>query len=256
MKSLVRVSLVVLSLAGVNLAYAAESATEKPAAAKPAAGAAAAAPQDDKMIYALGVLLSRNLQPFSFTEAEIEQVKRGLSDGLHNKAGSIDPEAYVPKLQELQRTRSAAAAVKEKELGKAFLEKAAAQPGAKKTPSGIVITTLKAGTGASPTATDQVKVHYEGKLMNGTVFDSSVARKEPATFPLNGVIPCWTEAVQTMKVGGKAKIMCPSDLAYGDNGSPPKIGPGATLVFEVELLDIVKAPPQMAPAPAPPAPKN
>ena len=113
--------------------------------------------------------------------------------------------------------------------------------GATKPASGIGIKTLTGGTGASPTARDQVKVHYEGTLVDGTVFDSSIARKEPATFPLAGVIPCWTEAVQLMKVGGKSQVVCPSNLAYGDEGRPPQIPGGATLVFQVELLDIVKA---------------
>src|SRR5437773_2582080 len=120
----------------------------------------------------------------------------------------------------------------------------AAQPELKteeqKTPSGAVVTTLKPGTGASPTATDKVKVHYHGTLTDGTVFDSSVQRGEPITFPLSGVIKCWTEGVQQMKVGGKSRLVCPADTAYGDRGAPPKIKPGATLVFEVELLEIVK----------------
>jgi FKBP-type peptidyl-prolyl cis-trans isomerase FkpA/FKBP-type peptidyl-prolyl cis-trans isomerase FklB len=229
---------------------AAEAPTQKPAAApKPAANPAAAAAKPDdsnKAFYALGVLLAGNLKTFALSDAELEQVKAGLADGVHGKAGAVDPQTFIPKLQELERTRLAAVANKEKEAGKAYLAKAATQPGAKKTASGIVITTVKEGTGASPAATDQVKVHYEGKLINGTVFDSSIKRNEPATFPLNGVIPCWTEAVQTMKVGGKSKVVCPSDLAYGDNGSPPRIGPGATLVFDIELLDIMKAPPAPA----------
>ncbi len=100
--------------------------------------------------------------------------------------------------------------------------------------------TLKPGAGSSPQASDKVKVHYHGTLPDGTVFDSSVQRGEPATFALNGVIRCWTEGLQRMKVGGKAKLVCPSDTAYGDRGMPPRILPGATLIFEVELLDIVK----------------
>jgi FKBP-type peptidyl-prolyl cis-trans isomerase FkpA len=124
--------------------------------------------------------------------------------------------------------------------GKAYLEKAAAEPGAIKTSSGLVYRELKAGSGASPQATDMVKVHYRGTLVDGTEFDSSYKRNEPATFPLNRVIPCWTEGVQKMKVGGKSQLVCPATIAYGDAGSPPTIPGGATLVFEIELLDIPK----------------
>jgi FKBP-type peptidyl-prolyl cis-trans isomerase FkpA len=119
-----------------------------------------------------------------------------------------------------------------------FLDKAAAEPGAKRTASGLVYKEMKAGTGASPKETDLVKVHYRGTLVDGTEFDSSYKRNEPATFPLNRVIPCWTEGVQMMKVGGKSQLVCPAVIAYGDRGSPPVIPPGATLVFEVELLGI------------------
>jgi FKBP-type peptidyl-prolyl cis-trans isomerase FkpA len=113
----------------------------------------------------------------------------------------------------------------------------AAEP--QKTASGILITTIKEGTGASPKATDVVKVHYRGTLPEGAEFDSSYKRGQPTTFPLNRVIPCWTEGVQTMKVGGKVKLECPSKLAYGSRGIPGTIPPNATLVFEVELLEIV-----------------
>jgi FKBP-type peptidyl-prolyl cis-trans isomerase FkpA/FKBP-type peptidyl-prolyl cis-trans isomerase FklB len=118
--------------------------------------------------------------------------------------------------------------------------KAAAEPGAIKTPSGAVVTILRPGTGPSPKPTDKVKVHYHGTLTDGTVFDSSVQRGEPATFPVNGVIKCWTEGLQQLKVGGKARLVCPADTAYGDRGAPPRIKPGATLLFEVELLEVVK----------------
>ena len=110
----------------------------------------------------------------------------------------------------------------------------------------------KKGTGASPKATDTVKVHYKGTLVDGKTFDSSYDRGEPAQFPLNGVIPCWTEGVQKMAVGGKAKLVCPPAIAYGDRGSPPVIPPGATLVFEVELLEVgARRPPRRARGAAP-----
>ena len=120
----------------------------------------------------------------------------------------------------------------------AYLEKAASMPGAVKTASGLVYRELTAGTGASPRATDEVTVHYRGTTVDGVEFDSSYKRNEPAKFPLNQVIPCWTEGLQKMKVGGKSQLVCPSDIAYGDRGSPPAIPGGATLVFEVELLGI------------------
>lgn len=116
----------------------------------------------------------------------------------------------------------------------------AAEPAETRTTSGIGVTMLKEGTGANPKSSDTVKVHYRGALTNGKEFDSSYGRGQPATFPLNRVIPCWTEGVQLIKVGGKAKLVCPSNLAYGSAGRPGTIPPDATLVFEVELLDIVK----------------
>ena len=103
---------------------------------------------------------------------------------------------------------------------------------------GLTYKSLREGTGASPVATDAVKVHYRGTLMNGTEFDSSYKRNEPASFPLNGVVPCWTQGLQKLKVGGKAQLTCPSDAAYGDEGRPPTIPGGATLVFDVELLEV------------------
>ncbi|MGA2715679.1 MAG: FKBP-type peptidyl-prolyl cis-trans isomerase [Bryobacteraceae bacterium] len=126
----------------------------------------------------------------------------------------------------------------EQPSAQAFLDKAAAEPGAVKTASGLVYRETEPGTGASPKATDTVKVHYRGTLTDGTEFDSSYKRNEPAEFPLNRVIPCWTEGVQKMKVGGKARLVCPASIAYGDAGSPPVIPGGATLVFEIELLGI------------------
>ncbi|MBI3598452.1 MAG: FKBP-type peptidyl-prolyl cis-trans isomerase [Nitrospirae bacterium] len=196
--------------------------------------------EESKTLYALGLALSQNIGVFNLTASELDLVKAGLEDGVLNKKKQVDLEQVGPKIGELARARGTASAAIEKEKAKAFFEKAAAVKGATKTASGIIITEMKAGTGESPKATDKVKVHYHGTLLDGTVFDSSVQRGQPAEFPLNGVIPCWTEGVQLMKVGGKSKLLCPADLAYGDRGSPPKIKPGSALVFEVELLEILK----------------
>ena len=208
--------------------------------------------EDEKALYNLGVMLSSSITTFHFTPKELELVKAGLADGAQEKASTEDLEKYIAKLQELQKTRVAEATDKEKAAGAAFLTKAAGEKDATKTESGLVIKTVKAGTGDSPKAENQVKVHYEGKFTDGKVFDSSIKRNEPAVFPLGGVIPCWTEALQLMKVGGKAQVVCPPNLAYGDEGRPPQMRGGATLVFDVELLEIVKG---EAPAAAPGAPR-
>ncbi|HMA12610.1 MAG TPA: FKBP-type peptidyl-prolyl cis-trans isomerase [Steroidobacteraceae bacterium] len=220
------------------------------------AQAASPAPKTDeeKALYSLGIASGRDLQGFSLTDQELEMVKAGFTDGIRD-AGKLKPEemnAVLPKLQELYKTRMEASAKKEKEAGAAYLAKAAAEKGATKTASGLVYRETQAGTGASPKPEDVVKVHYEGKFPSGKVFDSSIERKEPASFPLNGVIPCWTEGVGMMKVGGKAQIVCPPELAYGDEGRPPQMPGGATLIFNVELLEIEK--PQAAADAAPPAP--
>ena len=203
-----------------------------------------AAPQeptsdDQKTLYALGLAISQSLGAFTLSEAELDMVKSGITDGVLKRPQKVDLQAFGPKVQQLAQARAAVVAESEKKAGAAFLAKAAAEKGSTKTESGIIITTLKPGTGAAPKVTDTVKVHYHGTLIDGTVFDSSVKRGEPATFSLGQVIKCWTEGVQQIKVGGKSRLVCPSSLAYGERGSPPAIKPGATLVFEVELLEIV-----------------
>ena len=195
---------------------------------------------EDKALYAIGVALADRLAPFALTAAELELVKAGLADAVLGRERKADPRDQMARIQQLRTARAERVAAVEKKTGDAFLAKAAAATGARKTESGLVMTTLKAGTGPSPKATDKVKVHYHGTLIDGSVFDSSVQRGQPATFPLNGVIKCWTEGVQLMKVGGKSRLVCPAELAYGERGAPPRIKPGATLVFEVELLEIVK----------------
>jgi FKBP-type peptidyl-prolyl cis-trans isomerase FkpA len=196
--------------------------------------------EEQKALYALGVAVSQSIASFNLSQEELAQVQLGFADGALGNTPKVDVQTYIPKLRELQSTRVAA-------VGKAALDKAATEPGAKRMDSGLIYTTKSEGKGPQPKSTDTVKVHYHGTLPNGKVFDSSVERGEPATFPLNGVIPCWTEGVQLMKVGGKSRLVCPASIAYGDRGAPPDIGPGATLIFDVELLGIENPP--AAPAP-------
>lgn len=150
---------------------------------------------------------------------------------------AVDLAEWGPKIDPFAKERAGRATAREKAVSQAYLDKASAEPGAIRTASGLVYRELRAGSGASPTATDTVKVHYRGTLVNGTEFDSSYRRNEPAQFRLNGVVPCWTEGVQRMKVGGKAVLVCPAGLAYGDGGRPSIPG-GAALIFEIELLEI------------------
>jgi FKBP-type peptidyl-prolyl cis-trans isomerase FkpA len=230
-------------LAVALTAVLAGTACNKPAQApspSPSAAAGDFQTDDQKVLYALGVMLGRNVANLNISPAELELVKRGLGDGATGKKPAVELEQFAPKIQAFAQARAAAQAVAEKGKAQAFRDAAAKEAGAVTSNSGLVFTSLKAGTGKSPSPSDTVKAHYRGTLTNGTEFDSSYKRGQPIEFPLNGVIPCWTEGIQKMKVGEKAKLVCPSEIAYGDRGSPPAIPGGATLVFEVELLDIVK----------------
>jgi FKBP-type peptidyl-prolyl cis-trans isomerase FkpA len=194
---------------------------------------------DQKALYAIGVMMSKQMEILSLTPEELEYVKRGVTDSVTGKKLIVEPEAYQQKVSEFAHARIKKAAEQQKEKSKAYLESAAKEKGAQKTESGLIYIPIKEGTGKQPQETDMVKVHYQGTLINGKVFDSSVKRGKPAEFPLNQVIACWGEGIAKIKVGGKAKLVCPAELAYGDMGRPPIIPGGAALIFEVELLDIV-----------------
>jgi FKBP-type peptidyl-prolyl cis-trans isomerase FkpA len=223
-------------LAVVSLALAACS---PPDASAPAASAAAPAVQtdQDKTLYALGLAIGQNVQDFKLTEAEIEIVALGLRDSVLGVEPKAELEVYGPRIQMLMQERMSASAGAEKQASDAWVAEQANLPGAQRSDSGVVVIPMTEGTGESPTATSTVRVHYHGTLRDGSVFDSSVDRGEPISFPLSNVISCWTEGVQKIKVGGKAKLVCPSETAYGDQGSGSIPG-GAALAFEVELLAI------------------
>lgn len=213
--------------------------------------------EDQKAFYALGVQLNKQLSMLDMSAEELKLVQKGMSDAAAGKKLDAEPETQLQKFSELAQARMKRVTEKQKAQAKSFLEKAAAEKGAKKTGSGLIYTEIKAGTGAQPKPTDIVKVHYVGKLIDGKEFDSSVKRGQPAELPLGQILPCWTEGVAMMKVGGKAKLVCPSDIAYGDRGRPPIIPGGATLIFDVELLEVKdgQAAPPMPMPPGAPAPK-
>jgi FKBP-type peptidyl-prolyl cis-trans isomerase FkpA len=203
-------------------------------------GTASPKSDDDKTVYAIAYETGKKLQLFQLTDGEMKVFNKGILDGLKDKKEDVDVRQQLVKVSDLIQKRSAAFAEKEKKESVSFLDGIAKEPGATKTESGLIFKEVSAGTGPTPVATDKVKVHYHGTLRDGKVFDSSRDRGQPAEFPLNGVIPCWTEGVQKMKVGGKAILGCPADIAYKDRGAPPVIKPGAALKFEVELIEIVK----------------
>jgi len=213
--------------------------TSAKTAAKPTAPAAALATDEQKTIYALGLSIYRSISNFDLSPADIALVQRAIEDASR-KQPAVELNEWGPKLQALQQSRQAVVAEKEKANSTAYLAKAVTELGALKTESGLIYKEVQAGAGESPKASDTVKVHYRGTLIDGTEFDSSYKRNEAAQFPLGQVIPCWTEGVQKMKVGGKAKLVCPSGLAYGDSGRPSIPG-GAALLFDIELLEIVAA---------------
>jgi FKBP-type peptidyl-prolyl cis-trans isomerase len=175
---------------------------------------------------------------------EIEFLLKGFGDSMNNLISNEEERnlfsAYGPKLNEIIGSRTDRVLNTEKKKGEDFIVKYLLNhPRAIRTQSGLIFDEIIAGIGAQPTAASTVNVHYHGTLSDGTVFDSSVERGEPIKFPLKNVIQGWQEGVSMMRVGGKATLVVPSNLAYGDSGSPPVIPPGATLVFDVELLNVM-----------------
>jgi FKBP-type peptidyl-prolyl cis-trans isomerase FkpA len=216
---------------------------KKQAAPAATASPAAGMTEDEKAVYALGAAMGQQAAPsvkaLNLSPAEMEVLKKAFAASLAGEKSEYTLEQYGQKLQARAEAHASKAAAGEKERSAAFRESAAVEPGAVKTASGLVYKTLKAGSGSSPKATDTVQCNYRGTLMDGKEFDASARHGGPATFQLNQVIPCWSEGVQRMKVGERAKLVCPSEIAYGDRGTPDgSIPPGATLVFEVELLGI------------------
>ena len=209
---------------------------------------------DDKSLYGMGYVVGlRNLEGLGLSASELKIVQEGISDAATGKKAKIDVDTQMPNIIAFAKGRASAGVDKEKAAGLAFAEKAAKEPGAVKVPvegeGFLVYRTITPGTGATPAATDIVYIDYEGKLTNGNVFDSSYRRGLPAEFVLKQGIKCWTLGVAKMKVGEKAQLTCPSDVAYGDEGQPPSIRGGATLVFTVQLRSIKSVKPHEHAAP-------
>lgn len=219
------------------------TATKSPGAKSAAPAPLALKTEKDKFSYALGMNLGNSLHRQS-VPVDPAILLRGLKDALAGKTLMTDDDAraalkavQTEMQKKMQETMQAAGAANKNE-GDAFLAANKTKEGVTTLPSGLQYKILTAGTGPKPTATDSVVCNYRGTLINGKEFDSSYKRGEPATFPVNGVIKGWTEALQLMPVGSKWQLFVPADLAYGDRGAGADIGPGSTLIFEVELVSI------------------
>jgi FKBP-type peptidyl-prolyl cis-trans isomerase len=197
--------------------------------------------QADSVAYALGLSIGGNLKT-QFPDVNPEIISQAMIEAFQGKESKMFPnnQAADTYIRSYMQVASEQKAVTNKTKGEAFLAENAKKSGVKVTPSGLQYEIIKEAQGEKPTLESTVKVHYHGTTIDGTVFDSSVERGEPATFPLNGVIPGWTEGLQLMSVGSKYKLYIPAELAYGSRPAGAKIGPNSTLVFEVELLEIVK----------------
>jgi len=239
--STLAIALVGLTMTGCNEDKSSKTATSTAPAAK-----TTLTTQQEKVGYAIGIQIGSQLAQTK-ESLDTDALILGINDALaQNKPKLTNEEMQQAKMafqQEVQakaQKQIAELAQKNKAEGEAFLAANKTKEGVVTLPSGLQYKVLKEGTGATPTVTDTVVTHYTGKLINGQVFDSSVQRGEPATFPVNGVIPGWTEALQKMKVGGKWELVIPADLAYGERGAGQAIAPNSVLVFEIELLDIKK----------------
>ncbi|CAL1519978.1 FKBP-type peptidyl-prolyl cis-trans isomerase [Chitinophaga sp. MM2321] len=194
----------------------------------------------DSVSYGIGVNIADNLKAQGFDNVNTTLLAKGIQDALANKTLTLSKEQCDMSISNFLQQLKGEKFAKNREAGEKFLAENKSKPSVVTLPSGLQYQILKEGDGPKPTINDKVKTHYHGTLIDGTVFDSSVDRGEPISFPVSGVIKGWTEALQLMPVGSKWRLYVPADLAYGDRQAGPKIGPGSTLIFDVELLEIVK----------------
>lgn len=194
---------------------------------------------DNKTFYAIGLVIARQLSVFNLTPSELESVKQGITDGVTGKKPQVKLEEYNGKIQELAKIRRTEYSEKLAADAKSLTAKMSSEKGSVKTKSGVIYVPEKEGKGTAPALNDKVTVNYRGTLADGKEFDNSYKRGQPAEFQLSNVIACWKEGVAMMKPGGKARLFCPPETAYGENGNAV-IPPNAALIFDVELLDVKK----------------
>jgi FKBP-type peptidyl-prolyl cis-trans isomerase FklB len=207
---------------------------------------------NDSASYLLGYDIGRNLIQ-RYPNLDLNILSAALGQAFSNKPSAVDPTTIGQVMNQYTMLESEKLAAGNKKAGEEFLKTNKTRPGVITTSTGLQFEILKQGTGKKPTTADVVKVHYEGKLLDGSIFDASTQRGEPAQFGVTGVIAGWTEALQLMPVGSKYRLFIPSDLAYGNSGAGGMIKPGATLIFDVELLEIIKQAPAAVPTTTPKA---
>ena len=196
--------------------------------------------EEHRTLYALGAALANNLRELELDDEERRVVLAGFGEAAAGGRVRVDVASEMPRIQALRERRQLAAMAERRKQGAAFIEQQLLQTGTEKSASGLAYRQLTSGQGRQPSEHDTVTVHYEGSLIDGKVVDSSRKRGKPTQFRVNGVIACWREALLKMRVGGRSQIVCPPELAYGNGGSPPAIPPAATLLFDIELLDLSK----------------
>jgi len=197
---------------------------------------------EKKFGYAVGIQMGMSLKRDG-VDMDLDSLVMGMRDAMEGKDPRMTPEEareVMMKVREIEEKKRGSVGAKNQEAGEKFLAENAKKPGVKTTASGLQYKVIKAGSGAQPALEDNVTVHYTGRLIDGTVFDSSRERGNPATFPVRGVIGGWIEALQLMKAGDHWEIYVPSNLAYGPRGAGTTIGPNSTLVFDIELLEVKK----------------
>ncbi|MDR1123606.1 MAG: FKBP-type peptidyl-prolyl cis-trans isomerase [Elusimicrobiota bacterium] len=239
MKCLKLMLVLCFAAAAVTYVFAAD---EAPAVATAAttAPAADAGVNNDKLLYSLGYLMGENIKKqliLDRGEEDSKAISQGMRDAMLDRKPQTDLETYKPLIAKRYEDDAAKRLAERKIEQDKALQEIKKEKKIKALPDGALLRTVKEGKGATPKPTSMVKVHYEGTLLDGTVFDSSIKRNAPASFPLNGVIPCWTEGLQKMRAGGKAKLYCPPNTAYGD-AQAGLIPPGSLLIFDVELLEV------------------
>ncbi|HNF49745.1 MAG TPA: FKBP-type peptidyl-prolyl cis-trans isomerase [Chitinophagales bacterium] len=202
----------------------------------------------DSISYFIGIQIGNDMKNNGATELQPSQISKGIKDAMSGTKPQLDMQATMMLAQNYFMQKQQEKAMMKMLQNQQFFAQNATRPGVKTTASGLQYEILKDTAGPKPLATDMVKVHYHGTFLDGKVFDSSVERGQPAQFPLNGVIPGWTEGLQLMSVGSKYRLYVPAKLAYGEQGMPEGgIGPNEPLIFDVQLLDIVKQQPQQQP---------